>query len=213
MRRYIKTLVFSCMAMTILGFGLLGYSSRAVAAEETAILAGGCFWCVESDYDHVPGVISTTSGYIGGETPNPTYKAVSAGGTGYIEAVKIVFDPDKTSYSNILDVFWRSVDPTDDGGQFCDRGESYKTAIFATTDAQKETAQSSKAALNESGVLKKPIVTEIRDASKFYPAEEYHQDYYNKNPIRYKFYRFSCGRDAKIVELWGDQAHQGILDH
>tara|TARA_R110000850_G_scaffold21006_26_gene62197 strand:- start:766 stop:1371 length:606 start_codon:yes stop_codon:yes gene_type:complete len=201
------------MAMTILGFGLLGYSSRAVAAEETAILAGGCFWCVESDYDHVPGVISTTSGYIGGETPNPTYKAVSAGGTGYIEAVKIVFDPDKTSYSNILDVFWRSVDPTDDGGQFCDRGESYKTAIFATTDAQKETAQSSKAALNESGVLKKPIVTEIRDASKFYPAEEYHQDYYNKNPIRYKFYRFSCGRDAKIVELWGDQAHQGILDH
>jgi|TARA_R110002124_G_scaffold92599_6_gene235197 peptide-methionine (S)-S-oxide reductase len=201
------------MAMTILGFGLLGYSSRAVAAEETAILAGGCFWCVESDYDHVPGVISTTSGYIGGETPNPTYKAVSAGGTGNIEAVKIVFDPDKTSYSNILDVFWRSVDPTDDGGQFCDRGESYKTAIFATTDAQKETAQSSKAALNESGVLKKPIVTEIRDASKFYPAEEYHQDYYNKNPIRYKFYRFSCGRDAKIVELWGDQAHQGILDH
>ncbi|WP_339631566.1 peptide-methionine (S)-S-oxide reductase MsrA [uncultured Sneathiella sp.] len=199
--------------MTILGFGLLGYSSRAVAAEETAILAGGCFWCVESDYDHVPGVISTTSGYIGGETPNPTYKAVSAGGTGNIEAVKIVFDPDKTSYSNILDVFWRSVDPTDDGGQFCDRGESYKTAIFATTDAQKETAQSSKAALNESGVLKKPIVTEIRDASKFYPAEEYHQDYYNKNPIRYKFYRFSCGRDAKIVELWGDQAHQGILDH
>ena len=189
MRRYIKTLVFSCMAMTILGFGLLGYSSRAVAAEETAILAGGCFWCVES------------------------YKAVSAGGTGYIEAVKIVFDPDKTSYSNILDVFWRSVDPTDDGGQFCDRGESYKTAIFATTDAQKETAQSSKAALNESGVLKKPIVTEIRDAPKFYPAEEYHQDYYNKNPIRYKFYRFSCGRDAKIVELWGDQAHQGILDH
>ncbi|MAZ04144.1 MAG: peptide-methionine (S)-S-oxide reductase [Sneathiella sp.] len=201
------------MAVTILGYSLLGNSARANAAEETAILAGGCFWCVESDYDHVPGVISTTSGYIGGELPNPTYKAVSAGGTGHIEAVKIVFDPEKTSYSDILDVFWRSVDPTDDGGQFCDRGESYKTAIFATTDAQKKTAQSSKAALNDSGVLKKPIVTEIRTAPEFYPAEDYHQDYYNKNPIRYKFYRFSCGRDARVEELWGDQAHQGIMDH
>ncbi|WP_293962912.1 peptide-methionine (S)-S-oxide reductase MsrA [Sneathiella sp.] len=213
MRKYILPLVYSCMAVTILGYSLLGNSARANAAEETAILAGGCFWCVESDYDHVPGVISTTSGYIGGELPNPTYKAVSAGGTGHIEAVKIVFDPEKTSYSDILDVFWRSVDPTDDGGQFCDRGESYKTAIFATTDAQKKTAQSSKAALNDSGVLKKPIVTEIRTAPEFYPAEDYHQDYYNKNPIRYKFYRFSCGRDARVEELWGDQAHQGIMDH
>ncbi len=213
MREYILPLVYSCVAVTILGYSLLGNSARANAAEETAILAGGCFWCVESDYDHVPGVISTTSGYIGGELPNPTYKAVSAGGTGHIEAVKIVFDPEKTSYSDILDVFWRSVDPTDEGGQFCDRGESYKTAIFATTDAQKETAQSSKAALNGSGILKKPIVTEIRTAPEFYPAEDYHQDYYNKNPIRYKFYRFSCGRDARIEELWGDQAHQGIMDH
>ncbi|MEX0582554.1 MAG: peptide-methionine (S)-S-oxide reductase MsrA [Sneathiella sp.] len=213
MRRYLSPTVYSYLVVALLAVGVFGHPSRAAVTEETAILAGGCFWCVESDYDHVPGVLSTKSGYIGGEAPNPTYKSVSAGGSGYIEAVEIVFDPDKITYSEILDVFWRSVDPTDDGGQFCDRGDSYKTAIFATTDDQKETAESSKMALDQSGDLKAPVVTEIREASKFYPAEEYHQDYYNKNPVRYKFYRFSCGRDARIEELWGDQAHQGIIEH
>lgn len=197
---------------TILG-GAHALSSQAAAAEETAILAGGCFWCVESDFDHVPGVLETTSGYIGGKTPNPTYKIVSAGGSGYLEAVEIVFDPDKISYAKLLDIFWRSVDPTDDGGQFCDRGESYKTAIFVTSDAQKSTAEKSKAALNASGLLKNPVVTPIRTATKFYPSEDYHQNYAEINPIRYSFYRFNCGRDAKVEELWGDQAHRGIMEH
>ena len=186
-------------------------SSQSYAAEETAILAGGCFWCVESDFDHVPGVVSTVSGYIGGETPNPTYKQVSAGGTGYIEAVKITFDPATISYDKLLDIFWRSVDPTDDGGQFCDRGESYKTAIFTISDAQNDIATQSKVTLEQSGKLPHTVVTAIRHATTFYPAEDYHQDYYNKNPIRYKYYRFSCGRDARVEELWGKEAHRGIL--
>ena len=193
--------------------GVLGLTSQAAAAEESAIFAGGCFWCVESDFDHVPGVTRTTSGYIGGEAPNPTYKSVSAGGSGHLEAVEIIFDPDKVTYADLLDIFWRSVDPTDDGGQFCDRGESYKTAIFATSDAQKSTAENSKAALNASGLLNAPVVTPIRNATTFYPAEDYHQNYSEKSPWKYKFYRYSCGRDAKVEELWGDQAHRGIMDH
>lgn len=206
---FLKVLV----AITTIMGGALGLTAQAIAAEETAIFAGGCFWCVESDFDHVPGVLKTTSGYIGGETPNPTYKIVSAGSSGHLEAVEIVFDPDKVSYAKLLDIFWRSVDPTDDGGQFCDRGESYKTAIFATSDAQKSTAETSKAALDASGLLTDPVVTPIRTATKFYPAEDYHQNYAEINPIRYSFYRFNCGRDAKVEELWGDQAHRGIMEH
>ncbi|MCF8467741.1 MAG: peptide-methionine (S)-S-oxide reductase MsrA [Sneathiella sp.] len=188
-------------------------SARAADAAQTAIFAGGCFWCVESDFDHVPGVLETISGYIGGERPDPTYKIVSAGGSGYYESVKITFDQAKISYSQLLDIFWRSVDPTDDGGQFCDRGASYKTAIFTTSDAQEEIAQASKTALAGSGLLKAPIVTQILPATTFYPAEDYHQDYYTKNPVRYKFYRYSCGRDANIESLWGAEAHQGIIEH
>jgi len=213
MQKIISPIVYTLIAVSTIIAGVIAQPSRTLAAEETAILAGGCFWCVESDYDHVSGVISATSGYIGGETPNPTYEFVSAGGSGHIEAVEIVFDPEKISYADILDVFWRSVNPTDDGGQFCDRGESYKTAIFTTSDAQKTTAEASKATLDASGVLNNPVVTAIRNATKFYPAEDYHQDYYNKNPVRYKFYRFSCGRDAEVKELWGDQAHRGITEH
>ncbi|MCC3304410.1 peptide-methionine (S)-S-oxide reductase MsrA [Sneathiella sp. HT1-7] len=201
------------LAFAIVMSGAVGIASQAAAAEETAIVAGGCFWCVESDFDHVPGVLKTTSGYIGGESPNPTYKSVSAGGSGYLEAVEIIFDPDKISYASILDIFWRSVDPTDDGGQFCDRGESYKTAIFTTSDTQKTTAENSKAELNASGLLNDPVVTPIRSAMTFYPAEDYHQNYAEINPIRYSFYRFNCGRDAKVEELWGDQAHRGIMEH
>ncbi len=187
--------------------------SEARAAEETAIFAGGCFWCVEADFDYVPGVLSTISGYIGGDAPNPTYAQVSAGGTGYYEAVKITFNPDIVSYEKLLDTFWRSVDPTDAGGQFCDRGDSYKTAIFTLSDAQKEIATQSKVTLQRAGQLDDPIVTVIRTATAFYPAEDYHQDYYARNPVRYKYYRFSCGRDARIADLWGKEAHRGILPH
>lgn len=177
---------------------------------KTAIFAGGCFWCVEKDFDQVPGVTETVSGFIGGDAPNPTYKKVSAGGTGYIEAVKISFDPKVVSYDKLLHIFWRSVDPTDAGGQFCDRGPSYVTAIFTTDEVQLTHAQQSKKALNESKRLPKPIATKVRKAGAFYPAETYHQDYYKKNPLRYRFYRFSCGRDARVQELWGDEAYGGI---
>lgn len=190
-----------------------------IAADETkktavavATFAGGCFWCVESDFDHVPGVTKTISGYTGGIIKNPTYRQVTAGNSGHIEAVQIYFDPSKTSYEKLLDVFWRSIDATDSGGQFCDRGASYATAIFANSPEQKRIAEASRAKLKKSGVLER-VVTPVLTAGTFYPAEGYHQDYYTKNPLRYKFYRLSCGRDARVKELWGDQAHKGIEKH
>lgn len=181
------------------------FSTPGVAAgTEKAIFAGGCFWCVESDFDKVEGVVDTLSGYTGGTVENVTYKQVTAGGTGHREAVQIEFDPAVVTYAELLEVFWRSVNPTDGGGQFCDRGESYTTAIFATSDAQRVTAEKSKSALETSGVLEKPVVTPIFGAGEFYPAETYHQDYYKKNPVRYKFYRYRCGRDAEIEKVWGN---------
>ncbi len=171
--------------------------------EAVATFAGGCFWCVESDFDKVPGVVRTISGYTGGLLKDPTYKRVSAGGTGHREAVQIFYDSKKVSYEKLLDIFWLSVDPTDAGGQFCDRGQSYETAIFANSPAQRRLAEASKQKLNKSGVLKKPIVTPIETAGAFYPAEDYHQDYYKKNPLRYKIYRYACGRDARVGEVWG----------
>jgi peptide-methionine (S)-S-oxide reductase len=181
--------------------------TMALAATEIAILAGGCFWCVESDFDAVPGVVSTTSGYIGGTAENPTYHNHE----GFREAVQIEFDPAKVSYPALLDVFWHAVDPTDDGGQFCDRGHSYTTAIYAVGDKQLSEAGQSKQAI--AAELGKPIVTEILAAPKFWPAEDYHQDYYKKNPLRYAFYRHGCGRDARIEAVWGAQAHKGIPAH
>lgn len=177
---------------------------------ETAILAGGCFWCVESDYDKIPGIIETVSGYTGGQSKNPTYRQVTSGKTKHIEAVRIVYDPKIISYEKVLFYFWRSIDPTDAGGQFCDRGHSYTTAVFALNDEQLELAKKSKAELENSNILKKPIVTTIREAQQFYRAEEYHQDFYKRNPIRYSAYRFGCGRDARVKALWGEQAHGGI---
>ena len=182
----------------------------ATAEEAIATFAGGCFWCVEADFDHVPGVLRTTSGYTGGTLVNPTYQAVGKGGTGHREAVEIVFDPEVVTYEQMLKIFWRSIDPTDGSGQFCDRGETYTTAIFANDPAQSELAERSKQDLEASGKLGKSIATTIETAGPFYPAEDYHQDYYNKNPIRYKFYRFSCGRDSRVEDLWGDEAHHGI---
>jgi peptide-methionine (S)-S-oxide reductase len=167
----------------------------------TAIFAGGCFWCVESDFDKVPGVISTISGYIGGRTSNPTYQQVSGGGTGHAEAVEIVFDPAKVSYEKLLDVFWHSIDPLTKDAQFCDHGDQYRSAIFYLGDAQRQQAEKSKAAVQAR--FKEPVQTEIAAAGTFFKAEDYHQDYHTKNPIRYKFYRFNCGRDARLQQLWG----------
>ena len=188
-------------------------SSAALAASpagtEVAIFAGGCFWCVESDFDKVPGVISTTSGYIGGQKANPTYREVSGGSTGHAEAVKIVYDPKVVSFDRLLFVFWRTVDPVTRDAQFCDYGTQYRTAIFFTNDVQRQKALASKAELEKSGKLKRPIVTEIVQAGPFYAAEDYHQDYYKKNPFQYNLYRFNCGRDARLDELWGKEAGGG----
>lgn len=189
---------------------LMGAGAAASAATAVATFAGGCFWCVESDFDKVPGVLETESGYTGGTVENPTYESVTQGGTGHYEAVRITYDPAKVTYDQLLDVFWHSVDPTDDGGQFCDRGESYKTAVFFHSPAQKRAAISSKKAINDSGALKGSIVTPILMAKAFYPAEEYHQGYYMKDPLRYRFYRFGCGRDNRLREVWGKDALRGI---
>jgi peptide-methionine (S)-S-oxide reductase len=168
-----------------------------------ATFAGGCFWCMEPPFDATEGVISTISGFMGGTTLKPTYQQVTAGGTGHIEVVQVTYDPKKVSYEQLLHVYWRNVDPYDEGGQFCDRGESYTTAIFAHTEEQKKLAEASKATLNASGPLKQPIATVVRDAGPFTPAEDYHQDYYLKNPLRYKYYRYRCGRDARLEAVWG----------
>ncbi|SEO46700.1 peptide-methionine (S)-S-oxide reductase MsrA [Nitrosovibrio sp. Nv6] len=168
-----------------------------------ATFAGGCFWCTEADFDKVPGVISTTSGYIGGKVVNPTYKQVSSGKTGHIEAVQVRFDPEKTSFAKLLDAFWPTIDPLTPNRQFCDGGSQYRSAIFYHNDDQRWQAEASKAELEASGRFAQPIVTEILPATEFYPAEEYHQDYYIKNPIRYSYYRSNCGRDARLAEVWG----------
>ena len=169
----------------------------------TAIFAGGCFWCLESDFDKVPGVLSTTSGYTGGSLANPSYEQVSAGGTGHIEVVLVRFDPAQTSYAKLLETFWPNIDPLTATGQFCDIGSQYRSAIFYRSPEQQRLAEASKAALQASARFAKPIVTEILPAGTFYPAEEYHQDYYRKNPLRYFYYRTRCGRDARLEELWG----------
>ena len=166
-----------------------------------ATFAGGCFWCVEADFDKVKGVISTTSGYTGGRTANPTYEQVSHGGTGHAEAVEIAYDPAQVSYEKLLDAFWHNIDPLAKDRQFCDVGDQYRTAIFYHGEVQRATAERSKVLVQSR--FKEPIQTEVVPAGLFYKAEDYHQDYYLKNPIRYAFYRFNCGRDARLEELWG----------
>ncbi len=170
---------------------------------ETAVFAGGCFWCTESDFDKVKGVLATTSGYINGHQKNPTYKQVSAGGSGHAEVVKVEYDPQQVSYDDLLDVFWRSIDPTTANAQFCDHGSQYRSGVFYMNETQKKLAMASKSALQKNKPFKEAIVTEISQAELFYPAEEYHQNFHDKNPIRYKYYRFGCGRDARLEELWG----------
>ena len=170
-----------------------------------ATFAGGCFWCVESDFDHVPGVLSTTSGYTGGKVANPTYEQVSAGGTGHAESVEVAYDPRKVSYVQLLDYFWHHIDPTVKDQQFCDHGNQYRTAIFVHSDEERKLAEDSKKKVEAE--LKKPIYTEIDQAGPFYKAEDYHQDFYLKNPTKYKFYRWNCGRDQRIEQIWS--THKG----
>jgi peptide-methionine (S)-S-oxide reductase len=190
----------------LLGLILAAVSPASAAAPSTraeAVFAGGCFWCTESDFDHMPGVISTTSGYSGGKIANPTYEQVSAGGSGHIEAVRVVYDPSKISYARLVARFLRTVDATDGGGQFCDRGSQYRSAIFVADAEQRRIAEALKAKAATSLKVPGPIATLILPAAKFYPAEGYHQDYYKKNPVRYRFYRLNCGRDARLKKVWG----------
>ena len=189
------------------GFVLAGPGhANAAGPTAKAVFAGGCFWCVESDFDKVAGVVSTTSGYIGGTTAKPTYEQVSAHTTGHAEAVEIVFDPARVSYAQLVEHFWRTIDPTTRDRQFCDAGSPYRTAIFALDAEQLRIAVASRSALAKSKPFKEPIVTAVVPATTFYPAEDYHQDYYLKNPLRYKYYRTNCGRDARLKQLWGAAA-------
>ena len=192
---------------------LLLVAGAAVAAppkippgHAVATFAGGCFWCMEPPYDKLPGVSATISGYMGGRTVNPTYEQVSAGTTGHTEVVQVVYDPNKVTYEKLLEVYWVNVDPTVKDRQFCDSGSQYRTSIFFHDDAQRKAAEASKAALDKSKPFKEALVTPIEMAGAFYPAEDYHQDYYTKNPVRYNFYRNGCGRDARLKQLWGDKA-------
>jgi peptide-methionine (S)-S-oxide reductase len=191
------------LGLAVLGVLVLLAAAAPAGGQELAIatFAGGCFWCMEPPFDALEGVVRTTAGYTGGDTPNPTYQEVSAGRTGHAEAVQVVYDPRKVTYARLLEVFWRNIDPTTPDRQFCDVGTQYRSAIFVADETQRRLAEESRAAVARQ--LGRPVVTEIVPVSTFYPAEEYHQDYYRKNPIRYKFYRYSCGRDQRLEALWG----------
>jgi peptide-methionine (S)-S-oxide reductase len=188
-------------------------SSSASADSKKATFAGGCFWCMEAPFDKLPGVSEVTVGYTGGRKTNPTYQEVSAGTTGHAEAVEIAYDSAKITYEKLLDVFWHNVDPFTRNAQFCDHGSQYRTGIFYHDDEQKSLAEASKDALSKSGRFKQPIVTEITAASTFWPAEDYHQHYYVKNPVRYKFYRYNCGRDQRLEQLWGSEYKSSEAGH
>ena len=196
-----RCLPVAVVALLTAACGNAAPAASPADATATAVFAGGCFWCTEADFDKVPGVISTTSGYTGGIVARPSYEQVSAGGTGHYEAVKVVYDPKRVTYAQLVERYWPTIDPTDGGGQFCDRGDSYLSAIFVTPE-QRAVAEASKAKLAKRAVLPAPIATKVLPAAPFYPAEGYHQDYYKKNPIRYRFYRTSCGRDARLAEVW-----------
>lgn len=198
-------LAIHALLATLTAFGSLPLHAAEPRSDGLAVatFAGGCFWCMEPPFDALDGVISTTSGYTDGRTPNPTYEQVSSGRTGHTEAVQVVYDPNKVHFEKLVEVFWKNIDPTDDRGQFCDRGTQYRPALFHHDDAQRQTAERSKAELQQSKPFKADITTPIVAASTFYPAEDYHQDYYLKNPIRYKYYRNACGRDKRLQQLWG----------
>lgn len=196
-----KPVVFGLLLVSLLAAGAAGAADDAKLAKAT--FAGGCFWCMEEALDKVDGVVSTTSGYTGGRKTNPTYEEVSAGETGHAEAVEILYDPAKVTYARILDTFWRNIDPTVPDRQFCDHGSQYRSAIFYHDETQKRLAEDSKKALQKTKPFKELIVTEIAPAGAFYPAEEYHQNFYEKNPIRYRLYKYNCGRAQRLEQLWG----------
>jgi peptide-methionine (S)-S-oxide reductase len=201
----IETVLAAVLFGLILGWVYSAESAPGTSKTEKATFAGGCFWCMEPAFDHLQGVISVTSGYTGGTKKDPTYEEVSSGSTGHAESIEIVYDPSKIGYAKLLDVFWHNVDPTVLNRQFCDIGNQYRTAIFYYNDEQRRLAEESKSELLQSGKIKS-IYTEITPATQFYKAEEYHQKYYEKNPLRYRFYRYNCGRDNRLKELWGDKA-------
>lgn len=194
------------LAAAALGAAEGGRGMKGNGPTAKATFAGGCFWCMEAPFDKLEGVLSVTVGYTGGQTRNPTYEQVSGGGTGHAEAVQIEYDPARISYPNLLDIFWRNVDPLTPDAQFCDHGTQYRSAIFHHDEEQKRLAEAARKALEESGRFASPIVTEIVPASEFYRAEEYHQHFYMKNPVRYKVYRYGCGRDRRLQQLWGAEA-------
>ncbi|QJR15808.1 peptide-methionine (S)-S-oxide reductase MsrA [Usitatibacter palustris] len=199
-----KTLAF--LAATFAATLTFAQAPAIPPGHAVATFGGGCFWCMEPPYDKVPGVVATISGYMGGRTPNPTYKEVSAGASGHVEVLQVVYDPKKVTYEKLMEVFWVNIDPTVKDRQFCDSGTQYRTVVFYHDDAQRKAAEASKAAVEKSKPFKEPIVTPIEMASTFYPAEDYHQDYYTKNPVRYYGYRSGCGRDVRLKALWGDKA-------
>ena len=205
MTKTMMRLVLAALALTTMLRGLPATAAEAAAPRGTSVatFAGGCFWCMEPPFEKLDGVRSTTVGYTGGQKKDPTYEQVSAGGTGHTEAVQIVYDPRKITYERLLDVFWHNIDPVTANAQFCDRGDQYRTAIFYHDETQQQLAEASKRRLEESKRFDRPIATEIVPASKFYPAEEYHQKYQQKNPGRYQYYRWRCGRDQRLRELWG----------
>lgn len=195
--------IFHLIFLSTLLFNMTFNAAQAENKTETAILAGGCFWCIESDFEKLESVLEVESGYIGGHVDNPTYQQVSSGKSGHIEAAIITYNPEKISYLEILDYFWKHIDPTTDRGQFCDFGPQYRPAIFYQDEQQHKLAIESVKHIEQIKPFKEPLKVELIAASKFYPAEDYHQDYYKKNPVRYKYYRYSCGRDARVEALWG----------
>ena len=199
----ISTLALLAVALTAAAPAAAQTAAAPKAATAKATFAGGCFWCMEEAYDKVPGVISTVSGYMGGTTKNPTYEQVTTGRTGHAEVVQVEYDPAKVDYQKLLDAFWRNIDPTQKDAQFCDHGSQYRSAIFFHGEEQRKLAEASRAALAKNKPFKGEIVTQIVKADVFYPAEDYHQDYHQKNPVRYKFYKSGCGREARLQQIWG----------
>lgn len=214
----IRSITQTLLALTLLVAGTVADPAPAAAADdkpnhETAVFAAGCFWCAETAFEPLPGVIDVVSGYSGGSSANPTYHDVSAGGTGHLEVVQVTYDPARITFAALLAVFWRNVDPLQANGQFCDLGPQYRSAIFVRTPAERTAAETSKAALAASGRFDRPIVTDILPAAPFYPAETYHQDYAQKNPLKYRYYRYSCGRDHRLQERWGAEAGGTVGGH